>query len=168
MEQKDTGIVLNQNNLKLQRFYFNQMVKLIGTRVFFRAPREGSKEYNGYGELDSFYENPVPVFCIFVEHPNQYTMKKLGWNSELSEETSLIQVPYDLKGVQRGALFTLPAAIDDAPGRMFKVEDMFTDPITPAFITCKLAPFWENSFESGQFSHVQNDFNLLNDEEEDD
>lgn len=168
MEQKDTGLVLNQNNLKLQRFYFKQMVRLIGINVLFRAPREGSKEYNDYGELDSFYEAPVPVGCVFVEHPNQYTMKKLGWNSELSEETSLIQVPYDLKGVQRGALFTLPSAIDGAPGRMFKVEDMFTDPITPAFITCKLAPFFENSFESGQFSHVQNDFNLLNDEEEDD
>ena len=167
MEQKDTGIVLNQNNLKIQRFHFKQMVRLIGINVLFRAPRKGSEEYNGYGELDSFYENPIPVGCIFVEHPNQYTMKKLGWNSELSEETALIQVPYDLKGVQRGALFTLPSGIDDAPGRMFKVEDMFVDVVTPAFITCKLAPVFESNFESGQFSHVQNDFNLLNDEEDD-
>ena len=165
MEQKDTGIILNQQNLKLQRFYFEQMVKLIGINVVYRAPKEGSKEYNGYGELDTFYHEPQVVGCIFVEHPNQYTMKKMGWNAELEESVSLIQVPYDLKGLQRGALFIVPSGLDNAKGRLFKVEDMQTIAITPPYITCKLAPVWESTFEQGQFSHVQNDFNLLNDEE---
>lgn len=167
MEQRDTGLILNQNNLKLQRFYFKQMVRLIGINVIFRAPKDSSKEYNGYGELDTFYEEPSVVGCIFVEHPNQYTMKKMGWNSELNEDVSLIQVPYDLKGLQRGALFIVPSGLDNAEGRLFKVEDMSTISVTPAYITCKLAPVWKSTFERGQFSHVQNDFNLLNDEEED-
>lgn len=164
MEQKDTGILLNQNNLKLQRFYFEQMVRLIGINVIYRSPRP-DKHYNGYGELDSFYNPPESVGCIFVEHPNQYTMKKMGWTAELNEEVSLIQVPYDLKGLQRGALFVVPSGLDDATGRQFMVEDMSTIAVTPAYITCKIAPVYASTFEDSQFSHVQNDFNLLNDEE---
>ena len=166
MEQKDTGIVINQNNLKLQRFYFNQMVRLIGINVIFRAPRP-DKHYDGYGELDTYYFEPQSVGCIFVEHPNQYTMKKMGWNAELQEEVSLIQVPYNLKGLQRGALFIVPSGLDDAQGRLFQVEDMTTTSVVPAYVTCKIAPVWANTFEKNQFSHVQNDFNLLNDEEKD-
>lgn len=165
MEKKDTGILLNQDNLKLQRFYFEQMVRLIGINVIYRAPRE-NKHYNGYGELDSFYYEPLQVGCIFQEHPNQYTMKKMGWNAELNEEVSLIQVPYNLEKLQRGALFIIPSGLDDAEGRLFMVEDMSTIAVTPAYITCKLAPVYKNTFEQSQFSHEINDFNLLNEEED--
>lgn len=58
------------------------MTKLLGINVIYRAPREG-KSYSGYGELESFYYEPILVGCIFNEHPNQWTMKKLGWDSEL-------------------------------------------------------------------------------------
>lgn len=165
MENKDTGILLNQQNLKLQRFYFEQMVRLIGINVIYRAPRE-NKTYNGYGELDSFYYEPKQVGCIFVEHPNQYTMRKLGWDAELQEEVSLIQVPYGLERLQRGALFIIPSGLDGVEGRVFMVEDMATIAVTPPYITCKLAPVYKNTFERSQFIHEDNDFNLLNEEED--
>lgn len=164
MEKQDTGLLLNQNNIKLQRFYFEQMVRLIGINVIYRAPREG-KTYNGYGELDSFYYEPIPVGCIFVEHPNQYTMRKLGWNSELQEDVSVIQVPYNLDKLQVGALFIVPSGLDNAKGRLFRVIDMSTISITPAYINCKIAPIWENTFDDSQFVHTNNDFNLLDGEE---
>ena len=161
MDNKDTGLLLNQDNLKLQRFYFEQMVRLIGINVIYRAPRE-NKHYNGNGELDAFYYEPQVVGCIFEEHPNQYTMKKMGWNSELNESVSLIQVPYNLKGLQRGALFIVPSGLDSAEGRVFKVEDMQTIAVTPAYITCKIAPVWKSNFEESQLTHTSNDFSLLN------
>lgn len=166
MNREDVGILLNPNNLKLQRHYFNQMVKLIGIQVLYRAPTEG-KTYNGHGELDSFYDAPIKVGCIFVEHPNQYTMKKLGWVSELQEDNSLIQIPYDTPNIQRGALFIIPSGLDDGKGRVFRVLDMSTIQITPAYIVCKIGPMYENTFEQSQFQHKDNDFNLLADEEED-
>lgn len=165
MEQKDTGILLNQNNLKLQRFYFKQMVRLIGINVIYRAPREG-KTYNGYGEIDSFYYEPENVGCIFVEHPNQYTMKKMGWNHELSEEAALIQVPYDIKKLQRGALFIIPSGLDNVEGRAFMLEDMNNIIVTPAYITCKLAPYFINEFDESNYEHKDNNFNLLRGEDE--
>lgn len=77
MDNKDTGLLLNASNIKLHRQYFSEMVKLIGIQVLYRAPREG-KTYNGYGELDTFYYEPIKIGCIFNEHPTQWTMKKLG------------------------------------------------------------------------------------------
>ena len=84
MENKDTGLLLDKQNIELQRFYFEELVRLKGINLIYRAPRE-NKSYNGYGELDTFFYDPIVVGCIFEEHPNQWTMKKLGWNSELQE-----------------------------------------------------------------------------------
>ena len=165
MENRDTGLLLNQNNLKLHRHYFKQMVRLIGINVVIRAPLPG-KTYDGYGELDSFFHVPEVVGCIFVEHPNQYTMKKVGWVSELQESESLIQLPYDTKGIERGTLFIVPSGIDGAEGRVFQLEDMSNILITPAYITCKIAPFYKNTFEKNQLDHQDNNFNLLVEEED--
>ena len=166
MEQKDTGLLLNQHNLKLQRFYFEQSVRLKGIRVICRVPKPGSKNYNGHGELDEFFLDPKPVYCFFVEHPNQYTMKKMGWVAELNEDVSLIQVPYNTQGIQRGTLFIVPSGIDNAQGRLFMVEDMSSIMITPAYITCKIAPVYMSTFEPSQLTHATSNFNLLNEEED--
>ena len=160
MDNKDTGILLNASNIKLHRQYFSEMVKLIGIQVIYRAPREG-KTYNGYGELDSFYYEPEVVGCIFNEHPTQWTMKKLGWNSELQEDVSLISVPYDLPKLQAGSLFIVPSGLDNAEGRVFRVLRMSTISVYPSSITCEIGPVWENTFEKAQFDYTHNNFNLL-------
>ena len=94
MEQK-YGALLTPD-IKLHRTYFKEMCSLIGIKVIYRAPRP-SKTYTTYSEVESNYELPKPIFCIFDEHPNQQTLKKLGWISELQESPSLISVSYDLE-----------------------------------------------------------------------
>lgn len=165
MDRKDTGLLLNPNNIKLHRQYFSEMVRLIGINVIYRAPRE-DKHYDGYGELDSFYYAPEMVGCIFEEHPTQWTLKKLGWASELQQEVSLISVPYNLEKLQVGALFIVPSGLDNAQGRLFRVLRMNTIGVYPASITCELGPVFENSFEPSQLNHFNDNFNLLPEEEE--
>lgn len=164
MENKDTGILLNENNIKLHRNYFNEMVRLLGIQTIYRAPRE-NKTYNGYGELDSFYYEPVVVGCLFEEHPTQKTMRKLGWASELQESMSVIHVPYDLQQLQVGAIFIIPSAVDKAKGRVFKVINMSTISVYPASVSCEIAPIYETTFENSSYDHSKDDFNLLADEE---
>lgn len=77
MENKDTGILLDKQNLILQRQYFEELVRLKGINVVYRAPRK-DKHYDGYGELFSYYQEPEIVGCIFQDHVNQWTMRKLG------------------------------------------------------------------------------------------
>ncbi len=159
-DSSNYGLLLN-TDIKLHRQWFIEMCSLIGIKVIFRAPLP-NKTYNGYGELNAFFNLPQLVGCIFEEHPNQQTLKKLGWVSELQEEASIIHVPYDLEGLQQGALFIVPSGIDGAVGRLFKVVKMSNSIIYPASMTCEIVPEFENEFVPENLTHKHTDFNLLN------
>ena len=159
------GLLLNQKDILLQRSYFNELVTLLGVQVKHRAPKP-NKHYTTYAEIQGNYFDPVQVGCIFVDHPDQRTMKKLGWNSELSTEASIISVPYDLEGIQQGSLFYVPSAFDDTQERLFRVVELSSIMIYPASLTCKIVPEYETTFSPNLFDHKTNSFNLLNDEDE--
>lgn len=166
MENKDTGLLLNKQNISLQKFYFKEAVRLKGINVLFRAPKKGS-HYDRYGEMDANYEEPIPVGCIFQEHVNQWTMKKLGWNSERQEEATIIHVPIDLKGLEAGAIFIVPSNLDNTKGRVFKVIDMYTESIFPCSIACRLGPVFESESHDGEVEDfTQSNFNLINEEDD--
>lgn len=166
MDNKDTGLLLSETNLKLQRRYFTEMTRLKGINVIYRAPRK-DKHYNGYGELMSFYQDPEVVGCIYQEHLSQWTMRKLGWDAELSDDNAVIHVPYDLHDLQKGALFIVPSAIDMAKGRVFRVERMSTTTMFPASIACEIAPVLDSTFQRDSLHHDTNNFSLLPEEGED-
>ena len=167
MDKNDTGILLNPNNIKLHRFYFKQMVKLIGITTIFRPLIDKSKQYNGVGELDAYYKQPEKVGCIFEEHPTQKTMKATGWVAELMTDASVIHVPYDLKGLERGSLFIIPSALDGAKGRLFKVIELSTIAVYPASIACKIGPVWESTLNESEINFKGSNFTLLRDKEND-
>ena len=163
MVQPKYGRLLTPD-IKLHRQYFNEMVKLLGIQVIYRAPYPG-KHYTTYAEIESCYEPPMLVGCIFDEHPDQKTLRKLGWISELQEGSSIIHVPYDLPNIQQGALFIVPGAIDNSKGRLFRVVSMSTAMIYPSSISCEIVPEYEDTFipeDSYDYSHSS--FNLISQE----
>lgn len=160
MENNKTGLLLNEKNIKLHRTYFNQMVKLLGIQVEYRAPRS-DKHYDNYGELETSYYEPITIGCIFNDHKDQRTMRKLGWNAELDDSTSLITVSYDTPNIQVGALFSIPSGIDNAPNRLFRVIKMSVGAIYPATITCEIAPIYNNIFDKRSIDYKNNDMNHL-------
>lgn len=160
MDSKQTGILLNDKNIKLHRMWFSQMVQLIGIQVQYRSPKD-NKHYDQYGELDTYYNAPITIGCIFNEHKDQRTMRKLGWNAELDDTTSLITVAYDTPNIQVGALFSIPSGIDNAPDRIFRVIKMSVGAIYPATITCEIAPIMLDTFDSRSIDYVNNDMNQL-------
>lgn len=165
MSESQYGLLLKQKDILLHRKYFEECVKMIGVNVIHRAPRP-SKHYTVYSEIESNYYEPELVGCIFDEHPAQRTMKKLGWNSELSENASIISVPYDLNGLQQGSLFIIPSAFDNTKGRLFRVVEITGIMIYPCSLTCKLVPEFENTYTSDLNNHKVSSFNLLNREED--
>lgn len=160
MEQQDTGILLNKQDIELYRGWFQEMTSLIGTQVLYYAPKPNSR-WDGYGDLDTYYYKPIVVGCIFEEYPNPKTTKKLGWNTDREETVSIIHLPYDLQGLQTGALVVVPSPIDRSKGRVFRIIDMSTIYIYPASITCRIAPQYKNEFNNSSFTHKHDDFNLL-------
>lgn len=160
------GLLLNKNDILLQRNYFTELVSLLGVQVKHRAPKP-NKTYTTYAEIQSNYLECETVGCIFQDHPDQRTMKKLGWNAELSTDAAIISVPYDLSGLQQGSLFYIPSAFDNTDDRLFRVVEMSSIMIYPASITCKLVPEYMNTFSENLFDHKHNSFNLLRTEEDD-
>ena len=161
MENFDTGILLDKENIKLHRMWFKQFLTLHGLNIIHRAPRPG-KTYNGYGELDTFYSDPVQTACIYDEHPNQKSMKKLGWNAELQDNPIIVHVPYDLKDLQAGSLFIIPSGLDNTEPRMFRVIQLSNIAIYPCSIACELGLEWKTDQPKSEVNDFStSNFNVL-------
>ena len=167
MQNKDTGILLSDHNIKIHRLYFEQMAKLLGINVDYFAPIDDSVDYNLYGELFANYEAPRTISCIYDEHPTQKTMKMLGWNAELADSSIVIHVPYDLKKLQVGAVFKLPAGLDKANDRVYRVLRISNIAVYPASVACELGPLIQNTLTPDVIEKFDDStFNLLDGEQD--
>ena len=165
MENQKYGKLLTPD-IKIWRQYFREMIKLLGIRVLYRAPKPG-KTYTTYREIDASYEKPIMIGCIFDEHPTQQTLKKIGWVSELQENASIIHVDYDLPNLQQGALFIIPSGLDNAKGRLFRVTKLTNSIIYPASIMCEIVPEYEDTFiPETQYDFQHSSFTSLNEEKD--
>ena len=138
---------LLHDDVKIWRQYFREMVKLLGIYVLYRAPKK-EKKYTTYAEIDVNYERPIKIGCIFDEHPSQQTLKKMGWMSELQDNSSIIHVDYDLPNLQQGSLFIIPSGLDDGKARIFRVVKMTNSMVYPASITCEIVPEYIDNFDT--------------------
>ena len=165
MTQQKYGTLLHPE-IRIHRQYFREMVKLLGIYVLYRAPKKHEKQYTTYAELDASYEEPMLVGCIFDEHPTQQTLKKIGWMSELQDNSSFIHVDYDLPGLQQGALFIIPSGLDDGKGRLFRVVKMVNSIVYPSSMTCEIVPEYLNEFNDvTDYSYDPSDMNILHEEQ---
>lgn len=147
MNHQKYGTLLTPD-IRQWRQYFREMVKLLGIRVLYRAPIERKDKYTSYAEMDANYYPPILIGCIFDEHPTQRTLKKMGWVSELNENSSFIHVDYDLEGLQQGGIFIVPSGLDHGKGRIFRIVRMSTGIVYPASVTCEIVPEYIDNFES--------------------
>ncbi len=164
----DYGLLINKD-IKLHRAWFKQMIALHGINCKYRAPLP-NKEYDNHGDLITGYRPEITVGCLFEEHPTQKSLKKAGWVAELQEGASIIHVPYDLPGLQTGALFEVPSGIDNGKGRVFRVISLSNIMIYPASISCEIALEYESNDEPRLIyaAHEKEDMPLLIDREDDD
>lgn len=164
MQDRDKYGILLTPNIKIHRQYFREMVKLLGIHVLYRSPKE-NKHWTTYGEIEANYNEPILVGCIFDEHPDQQTMKKIGWVSETQTDASVIHVDYDLPDLQVGALFIIPSGLDNGKSRLFRITKMTNSIVYPASVTCQIVPEYENTFEPEvSFDFSKQDFTLLDEE----
>lgn len=164
----DYGLLINKD-IKLHRTWFKQMTALHGINCKYHAPL-ANKANDVHGDLQTGYKPEILVGCLFEEHPNQKSLRKAGWVAELQEGSSIIHVPYDLPGLQVGALFEVPSGLDGGKGRLFRVISMANIMIYPASIACEIALEYSSVDEQrlSTSAHEQEDMPLLIDREDDD
>jgi hypothetical protein len=167
--RNDYGYLIRGNDIKLHRTWFKEMTRLHGINVIYKEPLK-NKEYDNRGDLVSGYKPGITIGCIFQEHPDQKSLKKMGWVAELQEGSSIIHVPYDLPGLQAGALFDVPSGLDQAKPRTFRVISMQNIMIYPASIACEIALEYESADEQHLMTTAleKEDMPLLIDQEGDD
>ena len=151
-------------DIKLHRKWFDEMVRLIGIQVVYRAPRK-DKHWTSFAEIESNYQPSIVIGCIFDEHPTQQTMKKIGWVSELQKDSSLIHIAYDTPDIQQGALFIVPRGRDDGKGRLFRCVKLTNSIVYPASIACEIVPEYEDTYQNTNNDFMHSSFNLLNEED---
>lgn len=163
----DYGLLITKD-IKLHRNWFKQMTKLHGINCKYYAPK--CKLHDERGDLASNYEKPLLIGCLFEEHPDQKSLKKAGWVAELQEGSSIIHVPYDLPGLQVGALFDIPSGLDLGAARTFRVISLSNIMIYPASISCEVALEYLSNDEPQitTHAHTKEDMPLLIDREDDD
>ena len=159
MLDSNYGLLINKDT-KLHRQYFDEMPRLIGIKVIYRAPRK-DKHFTTYAEIESNYQEPLATYCIFNEHPDQKSLKKMGWVSELQDNASLIHVKYDLPDIQQGALFIVPSGLDNTKGRLFRVTQLSNGMIYPASITCEIVPEYIDTMDNSLSDHEDNSINII-------
>jgi len=168
MDQFDTGILINKNDIKLHRQWFKELCRMIGINILYKAPRK-DKTYDLHGELLSHYSEPIKVGCIFEDHPTQQTMKRLGWTSELQESNSIIHLPDDLPDLQIGALVIVPSGQDSTKGRVFKIIKMSTIAVYSTTVACEIGPVFDSDAEpasSLDYSKTSNNFIRVGEEDD--
>ena len=167
MQDNDNYGLLVNSNTTLHRRYFNEMARLLGIKVIYRAPTPG-KHYTTYAEIETNYQEPKLEYCIFEDHPSQQTLKKLGWVSELQEGSAIIHVRYDLEDLQQGALFVVPSGLDKTKGRLFRVIKISSIMVFPSSLSCEIAPEYEDTLVKTTIEdYSKSSFNLLNQEKDD-
>lgn len=154
LSQSDYGLLLNEHNIKFQRRQFNEMVRLLGINVKYFSIK--NKQFSSYSELVADQNNSVTIGVIFTDHLDQKTQKKLGWNSELSEQALVINFPYDTPDIQVGCLVQVPSGLDNAPPRTFRISRMSNIMIYPASITCECVPEYINTLPANQVEDFRN------------
>jgi len=117
--------------------------------------------------MDTNFSAPLKVGCLFHDHPDQKTLKKIGWVAELQDGAALIDVDYDLPNLQQGALFIIPGGIDNSQGRLFRVVSMSNSMVYPSSITCEIVPEYEDTLSSSEVNDYRtSDFNLISEEKD--
>lgn len=162
-DQDKYGTLLSPD-IKIHRKYFEELVRLYGIKVAYFAPRPG-KHYTLQAEIKANFQDPEVVGVVFDEYPDQKSMKKMGWVTELQDNSSVIHVPYDLHDIQAGALFAIPSGLDNTSGRLFRVTQLLNTMIYPASIACEIVPEYEDSLPNSKLiDQTHHDFNLLRQE----
>lgn len=127
-------------DIAIFRGYFKEAVQLYGISALYYQIKPGHK-YTVYGELKANYFDPKKIRVIFNQVPTVHTLKKLGWVTEADTEVQpIVDIIYDLPGIQVGCLISIKDPLNPKKGRLFKITKMSVGILYPASVTCQLVP----------------------------
>ena len=143
--------LLVQDDSRIFRRYFREMVKLIGIRVSYQFVIK--REMTLHSEDNSKLSQPIELDILFDENPNIDTLNRLGWLSELNDQKPIIiNVPYNTPNLSVGARISIES-IDGTPRpRMFQITKIQSDLEFPDAYTCAIVPVFDQYEQTNDYS----------------
>ena len=148
--------LLNRQDAKIFRGYFNEMVKLIGQSVAYQYVVK--KELTIHSEDNSLLSAPIRIDILFDENPQVDTLNRLGWVSELNQQRPIvINMPYNTPKLTVNARITIESVDGVARPRVFKITKIVSDLEFPDAFTCAIVPVFDQFKQKNQYTLVNNE-----------
>lgn len=148
--------LLNRQDAKIFRGYFNEMVKLIGQSVAYQYVVK--KELTIHSEDNSLLSAPIRIDILFDENPQVDTLNRLGWVSELNQQKPIvINMPYNTPNLTVNARVTIESVDGVARPRVFKITQIASDLEFPDAFTCAIVPVFDQYVQKNQYTLVNHE-----------
>lgn len=148
--------LLNRQDAKIFRGYFNEMVKLIGQSVGYQYVVK--KELTIHSEDNSILSAPIRIDILFDENPQVDTLNRLGWVSELNQQKPIvINMPYNTPNLTVNARVTIESVDGVARPRVFKITKIVSDLEFPDAYTCAIVPVFDQYVQKNQYTLVNHE-----------
>ena len=136
------GLLINDDSL-LARRQFKEMARLIGTNCLYQYITETNLTI--HSEDNSRLSTAMRIDILLDEHPTIHTMNRLGWISEINEETKPIiaTLPFDTPNLTVNARITLESVDGVQRPRVFKITKIVSDFEYPDTFTVALVPVFD-------------------------
>lgn len=137
--------LISEREVDYLRKQFNETVMQLGVLFKYQYPLGNDVDDFAQPAPDGYSEE-LDVYGIFDGEPKLKTYRNLGWVVEKSDNLPfLIHIPFDTKGIQKGALFKISGQLTGIEARVFQVVELTTGLVCPDHIVCQIVPLVGNT-----------------------
>ena len=145
--------LLNRQDSKIFRQYFNEMVKLIGQSVGYQYVVD--RDMTIHSEDNSKLSVPIRLDVLFDENPTVDTLNTLGWTSELNtQQPIVVNLPFNTPKLTVNARITVGSVDGVQRPRVFKITKIVSDLEFPDAYTCAIVPVYDQYAQKNQYTLV--------------
>ena len=157
----DIGTLI-QEDVQIMRNRYDEALHLLGVPAEYQFPHIATSNSHGEPVVDS-YSLPEDVNIFFEGSPKIKTFKRVGWVVENDKDLPfLIHCSFNLKNLQRDAIFQISGQYTGMPLRKFRVTELTQDVQCPDHIICQVVPAYEKQTVGRTDSETANRFNKSN------
>lgn len=130
-------------DIKLMRDRYDEALELQGIPVTYQFPNLPDTNAHSEAVVDS-YSEPIPTHVFFEGNPKVKTFKRFGWVVENDANLPfLIHCSFNLKHIQKDAIFRIAGLYTELPDRIFRVTEISYDVSAPDHLVCQVIPAYD-------------------------
>lgn len=153
---------LIQDDIVLMRARYDEALEMQGIPAKYQFPVLPDTNVQGEAVVDTYSEY-IETHIFFESSPKIKTYKRYGWVVENDKDLPfLIHCSFNLKNLQKDALFSFSGMYTGMPDRVFRVTELTCDLQCPDHMVCQVVPVYEKQTVGRTNKEIQKTFNKSN------